>query len=233
MNADLSSWQPLVLPAGENGEVFRYEEPEAKSTWSDGTLEIRVDTFTRSHDFVQNFDNGKHLLLAPDPIEIPADKASRFALEMAAENLGGVPVDYRDGFLTFNVLDLDQALALDAFATGQRLYSFYERLFIPGITTETDAFTYVVDTPLFGVATRPGEFHRFEIQVEPEARRGRWLIDGITVFSAADLPVVPRRITLGLGLLTLHPLAEGSVSLRGQGMVGRWRNLGVEIGGTR
>jgi Family of unknown function (DUF6081) len=230
MNADLSAWQPLVLPAGENGEVFRYEEPEAKTTWSNGTLEIWIGKFTRSHDLVQNFDNGKHLLLAPEPIEIPALMPSRFSIEMAAENLGGNPLDYRDGFLTFNVLDLDQALALDAFATGQRLYSFYERLFIPGITTEAEAFTRVVDTPLFGVRTRPGEFHRFEIEVEPQARRARWFIDDVAVFTAADLPVVPRRITLALGLLTLHSLEGHSVSLRGQGMIGRWRNLGVKIG---
>jgi hypothetical protein len=232
--AAFDAWQPLELLTGHDHEVFRYEEPDAKTTLDqDGTLEIRIDRFTRSHDVVQNFDNGKHLLLAPEPIDLPPNAVTRFSLEMAAENIGGNPMDYRDGFLTFNVIDLHQALALDAFATGLRLLSFYERLYFPGITTQEQAFAYAIDAPLSGVTTQPGQFHRYDIEVEPAARRARWLIDGALVFAAEGVPVVPAQITLGLGILTLHPLNGGSVSLRGQGMVGRWRNLSVETGVSR
>jgi hypothetical protein len=88
--AALDAWQPLELPTGHNDEMFRYEEPGAKTTLHpDGMLEIRIDRFTRSHDGVQNFDNGKHLLLAREPIDLPPSAVTRFSLEMAAENIGG------------------------------------------------------------------------------------------------------------------------------------------------
>jgi hypothetical protein len=40
------------------------------------------------------------------------------------------------------------------------------------------------------------------------------------------MPVMPKAVKLGFGLFTLHPILNGkSCSLRGQGMLGRWRNF--------
>jgi hypothetical protein len=42
--------------------------------------------------------------------------------------------------------------------------------------------------------------------------------------------VIPRELRLGMGLMTLLPIEDGrSVSLRGQGMVGRWRNFTYRV----
>jgi Family of unknown function (DUF6081) len=149
---------------------------------------------------------------------------------MAARKLNGNPDDHRDGFVTFNVFDLQSLLVFDLINTGTRTMSVYERLAVPGLVDGEDAFTYVVDPPLCGVRTAPGAYQRCAVTLDAAAGSVRFTVEDVLVYSVPSLPVIPRQLHVGLGLMTLLPIQDGrSVSVRGQGMVGRWRNFGYRF----
>jgi hypothetical protein len=96
---------------------------------------------------------------------------------------------------------------------------------VPGVLNE-DAFTYVIDAPLADVRTAPDAFHRCSITLDVDAGEARFTVDDVLVYSVPRLPVMPRQLNLGMGLMTLCPLYCGrSNSLRGQGMISSWRGF--------
>ena len=66
----LTRWQPASFPTGDGGN-WTWAEPKATVGAKNGTLEVAVAKFTRSHDQVQIFDNPKHLLACAAPIKVP------------------------------------------------------------------------------------------------------------------------------------------------------------------
>ncbi len=222
-------WRPLVTPQAD-GSDWVYAEPDAQVRFEGGAVEIGVERFTRAHDSAQSPDNAKHLLMSARAFLVPENRTVTFAVDMAARKLNGSPADYRDGFVTFNVFDMQSLLVFDVISTGSRILSVYERLAVPGVVEGEDAFTYVIDPPLCGVRAVPGVFQHCAISVDAAAGSVEFRADGVLVYSIASLPVIPRELHLGMGLMTLLPIEEGrSVSLRGQGMVGRWRNFTCRV----
>lgn len=219
-------WQVLEFPL-EDGTIWRHEEPSAKTADAEGALGLRVERYERSHDTVQIFDNPKHLVVSVEEFAVPRSGESVFSVQMAAETIGSDPIDYRDGFIAFNVLDLSTAAVFDHIATSKRALAVHERLFVPGVVDPGDAFSWFVEAPFSLVPFDPSEFHEYSIAFSPADRRVRWFIDDRLTFEARDVEV-PNSLRVGFGLFTLHPIAEGrSVSLRGQGMAGRWRDFRV------
>jgi hypothetical protein len=155
--------------------------------------------------------------------------SSKFSVEMAAENIRGNPDDYRDGVAAFVVQDMETAMIFDSIANGKHGYVVYERLHVPGVTSSEQAFTYVIDSPFVPVDySEPGKYHEYSISLDTSDNSARWFVDKHLVFKACDIPTMPKSVRLGFGLFTLHPIIDGkSCSLRGQGMVGRWRNFKV------
>src|SRR5262249_24500568 len=160
---DPSRWTLLEVPL-RNGSRMVCREPEARLTVADGTLEVRVDEFRRAGDpALPITDNPKHLCYSTRAFPIAPDRPTRFGVEMAAENRGGNPLDYRDGFVAFLVAAHAHAMVFNHIATGQRLHILYERLSIPrafaqeaGAVEQADGFTYVVDSPMVDVRAAPG-----------------------------------------------------------------------------
>lgn len=217
-------WQVLEIPLADGG-VWRHEEPTLQTSIVDGVIELRVERFERSHDTVQIYDNPKHLIISDTKYDVPRGGESVFTVQMAAENIGGDALDYRDGFAAFNVFDLENADIFDHVSTGKRALVVHEHLLVPNVTDPSDAFTWMVEAPLALDEFDPADFHEYAIAFDPAARKVRWFIDDRLVFEARDVNV-PYSLQLGLGLFTLYPLENGrSVSLRGQGMAGRWKNL--------
>lgn len=226
---DTSKWAILDVPLGPD-QVWHCAEPSARESVGNGVAEIRVDRFERAGQGVQLLDNPKHLYFSTESFGLPSHGVARFSVEMAAENVNGQPLDYRDGFAGFVTADFNTLIILDHIATSARQSVLYERLFIPGMIERAETFTYVVDSPLAGIFTQPGAFHRYAIDVDTPNAEARWWVDGHLVFVAPRLPEVPTEMKLGFGLFTLRDYEDGqSVSLRGQGMTGRWRNFRVAI----
>jgi hypothetical protein len=222
---DEKRWVVLAVPL-PGGDLWHYAEPAAVIEVCAGTVTLDVAEFTRSHPAVQMLDNPKHLVVSVESIAIPPDGTLTISAEMAAENRGGNPADFRDGFAAFNVLDMESGMVFDHGATSLRSFSIYERLAVPGAE---DTWTYFVESPLAAPIGRPGEFHDYGVTLDAARRVAIWTVDGRTVFEAPEVPVVPKAVRVGFGLITLHPIVEGrSVSLRGQGLRASWRRFRVE-----
>ena len=226
---DSTLWQPLITPQAD-GSDWVYLEPGARTTVAGGTVEIEIDRFTRAHHSAQSPDNAKHLIMSTAAVPVPAGKTVTFEIEMAARKLNGNPDDHRDGFITFNVFDLQSLLVFDLINTGTRTLSVFERLAVPGLVDGEDAFTYVVDPPLCGIRTTPDEYQHCAIALGAGAGSVRFTVDGVLVYQVPSLPVIPTQLHVGMGLMTLLPIEDGrSVSVRGQGMAGRWRSFGYRV----
>jgi hypothetical protein len=121
-------------------------------------------------------------------------------------------------------------LVFDLINTGTRTLSVFERLAVPGLVDGEDAFTYVVDPPLCGIRTTPEEYQHCAIALDAGAGSVRFTVDGVLVYQVRSLPVIPTQLHVGMGLMTLLPIEDGrSVSVRGQGMAGRWRSFGYRV----
>ncbi|WP_329013096.1 DUF6081 family protein [Streptomyces sp. NBC_00690] len=222
---DPQRWAIQTNPLAEGG-FWTLEEPTAKTTIDGGTLQLRVEKYERFHDTLQICDNPKHLVASTSAFQVAAQGETVFSVEMAVENIGGNPDDFRDAFASFNLIDYETAMIFDHAATSRRTYAIHERLRLPGFDPAS-AFTWFVEAPLSGLTIDPTEFHEYAIVFDREAGQASWYIDDRLTYEARDIEVPPT-LRVGMGLFTLHPLHDGrSVSLRGQGMAGQWRNLRV------
>ncbi len=222
---DTSKWRPLQLPMGD-GNMWSYEDVEAKVKAENGTMEITVNPFRLKHDSIHMLDDPKHLIVSPQPIEVAEQGTTRVSCEMACESYNGNSDDLLDGFIGLVVADFSQGMVLDWILSGTRAGIIYERLPIPGVTPEGESFTHVVQSP-FVATNSPGEFHRYEVALNPSQHSCEWLVDGHRFFITRDVPVDMKSVTLGLLVCTLKaPKPEGgSISNHGQGATGFWRHL--------
>ncbi|PSK96071.1 hypothetical protein CLV30_12712 [Haloactinopolyspora alba] len=219
-------WTFLEIPQ-PGADPWRYAEPHAVTEVDDGVLSITVETFTRSHSDVQILDNPKHLLVSVDSFDVTAGPRT-FSVDMSAENLGATGEDYRDGFAAFNVLEMATGRVFDLAATSQQPYAIHERLFVPGMIPQEEAFTHMVHAPLSGLDFKPHQFHHYAISFDPGAGTVTWAVDDTVVYSTGSA-TMPSTVQIGFGMFTLHPIRDGrSTSLRGQGLRGRWRNFVVD-----
>jgi hypothetical protein len=207
-----------------DGSVWQYQEPNARYRFSNGALEIRVPRFEKFHNANQNFDNAKILILSERVFAVPQNGSLIVSARVSAEKLGGRANDFRDGFVSLNVVEFETGLVLDLLATGERLGALWERM----PANAPNSFLHVVDAPLHSPPTSPGQWHDFAICINSSDRSAQWRVDGKLLMEVNGVPAVPTNVRIGMGILTIQPLtAAGSNSLRGQGMVGRWTNLRI------
>jgi hypothetical protein len=219
-------WRFLEVPLGDS-QTWSCAEPHAITEVGDGIVSVTIDEFTRFHSDVQILDNPKHLLVSVEEFDLTAGPRT-FAVDMAAENIGVSGQDYRDGFAAFNILDMSSAQVFDLIATNKHAYAIHERLYVPGVVDKDQAFTHIVHAPLADVRIKQAEFHRYAITIDSGAGTVTWQVDDIPVYTVRSSEI-PAKIQIGFGIITLHPIEDGrSVSLRGQGLQGRWRNFTID-----
>jgi len=207
-----------------DGSLWRYEEPSAWRSVSDGTFEMGVSRFEKAHDTEQRFDNAKMAYFSAQRFELPANGILGVSATMAAEKFGGGADDFRDGVASLNVVDFESGLVLDFITTGERIGAVYERL----PSNSPQGFTYVVDAPLHSPPTTPGSWQNLTITIDSGSQRARFIVGETLIYEVNGLPVMPTSVQVGLALMTLRPLsATGSTSIHGQGIVGRWRDIRV------
>jgi hypothetical protein len=125
-----------------------------------------------------------------------------------------------------NVLDMSSGWVFDACATGDTVFSIYERLPVPGVE---HPFTHVVEQPLSGIVAAPGLSHEYTVTLDAGRGTAEWRIDGTLVHHLHGLEI-PAQVNVGLGIFTLHPIVDGrSTSLRGQGMAASFGPVSVTL----
>jgi hypothetical protein len=58
---------------------------------------VTIRRFSLSHDTLQAADSVKYLTLSTREFELPPDRPATFAADLAVENIGGEPRDFRLG----------------------------------------------------------------------------------------------------------------------------------------
>jgi hypothetical protein len=216
-----SKWTIAAFPLGD-GNFWRWEEPSPDIKTGNGMLELTVNPYTKFHNEVQIFDNPKHLYLGTQSFPVPDNGSITFSCQMGAVTHNGDPDDFRDGFASFNVLDFQTAMVFDFIATSSKIGVIYERLLIPGITTQKEAFTEIIEV----AKNEPAKLSHCQIRYSAQANQVDYLFGGKTVYSVKDLPAGPQNLSMGFGLITLRPIHMGkSTSCRGQGGTGLWSNI--------
>ena len=226
-------WEARSVPDGRGGWELLCDST-AQVSIDNGVREVRLERFTRQAAGVQNLDNPKHLAVSTRTFEIPSGGSAWFRADMAATAVNTDGVDYRDGFATFNVIDVEHKLIFDFTTTGSRIHALWELQAIPvGLVPPEESFLYVIDNPELGIDPQPGQWHTYVAHLDSGLGVVEAFVDDRMLFRTADLPAVPRLIKLGMGVLTLWPLgADGSsTSMRGQGMVARWRRISIRLVG--
>lgn len=217
LNAEL--WQLAGVPLGD-GNFWIYQDRNAKIRLDGDGMEIDIKKFSSSHDVIQIFDNPKQLYLTKQEYRPGNHGIVGFSCRMRTELLNGNPKDYRDGFGAFNVLDFRTGMVFDIVTNGTKVWVIYERLFIPGVTSEKEAFTNVIALDRIKLS---GDHLNCSVIYNRNADSTEYYIDGILAHRAEEIPVKVDYLQTGFGLITLHPIVDGkSVSCKGQGARGLW-----------
>ena len=124
---DPHKWQPLQLPMGD-GNMWSYGDSEAKVKAENGTMEITVNPFRLKHDQIHMFDDPKHLIVSPQPIEVSEQGSMQISCAMACESYNGNSDDLLDGMIGLVVADFSQGMVFDWILSGTRAGIIYERL---------------------------------------------------------------------------------------------------------
>ena len=223
---DESRWTVREAP-GPDGEIVRRTEPTAVWTYGSEGMRARVPRFTRFHDTDQGADHGKIVILSTKTFPVLSHGTLIIRADMAVQKLGGSADDFLDGMGSVNVVDPDTGLIMDIVSTGTKVGAIYEK----SPYDSQGAFAYVIDSPLHAPIVEPGQWHRACVIIDAARRTAHWVVDDVEIFAARDLPIIPTRVLIGMGALTVRRLRDNrSTSLRGQGLDVRWKDITV---GTR
>jgi Family of unknown function (DUF6081) len=215
---DAARWSParLPLPTGEHVPL----DPNAEVAVGDGELRVRIPRFSLSHDTFQAADSPKYLAFSTAELDLPPDRPATFAVDLAVENIGGEPGDYRQGMAAFHVFDL--AVTQRVFAvcgTSTRALALHEQLGFGG----GEPFYHVIESPYEDIGDDFTRLRTCEVTLDRGRSTAAWRVDGHTVYEAHGT-LIPERARIGFGIWTMLPIRDGrSRSLNGQGLQARWR----------
>jgi hypothetical protein len=222
---DAARWAParMPLPTGEHVPL----DPNAEVTVGDGEVRVTIPRFSLSHDTFQSADSPKYLAYSTGRFELPPDRPATFAVDLAVENVGGNPEDYRRAIAAFHVFDLEVTRRVFAVCgTSTRVLALHERLPVGGGAAAVH-FQHVVESPYEDFDDDFTRLRACEVTLERSSSTATWRVDGHTVYEAHGT-VIPDRVQIGFGIWTMLPIRDGrSQSLNGQGMTARWRRFRV------
>src|SRR5215216_980806 len=93
---DAARWEPMRLPL-PTGDEHIPVDPNAELAVGEGEVRVTIPRFSLSHDEFQAADSVKYLTQSVRQFELPADRPVTFAADLAVENIGGEPTDFRRG----------------------------------------------------------------------------------------------------------------------------------------
>ena len=147
-------------------------------------------------------------------------------VDLAVENVGGDPGDFRRGLAAFHAHDGDASKRVFAVCgTSSRVIALHEHLGVGGAAAP---FIHVVESPYEDFDDDFTRLRSCEITLDRSRSTASWLVDGHSVYEAHTF--IPERVCLAFGIWTMLPIRDGrSRSLSGQGVNARWRRFRVSI----
>jgi hypothetical protein len=221
---DPARWSPARLPLPTGGDHIPLD-PGAELTVGAGEVRVTIPRFSLAHDSFQPADSPKYLVFSTGEFELPPDRPATFAADMAVENIGGAPEDYRRGMAAFHVFDFETSKRVFAVCgTSSRVLALHELL---GSWGTADPFYHVVESPYEDFDDDFTRLRACEITLDRNSSTATWRVDGHTVYQASGT-FIPERVRIGIGIWTQLPIRDGrSRSLDGQGLSARWRGFRV------
>jgi hypothetical protein len=226
---DAALWAParLPLPTGEHLPL----DPNAELAVGDGELRVTIPRFSLAHDSFQSADSPKYLVFSTAQFELPSDRAATFAVDMAVENAGGEPGDYRRALAAFHVFDMTVQRVFAVCGTSTRVVALHEQLGL-GDGGAGEPFYHVIESPYEDFGDDFTRLRECEVTLDRSSSTATWRVDGHKVYEVGGT-LIPERVQIGIGIWTMLPIRAGrSQSLEGQGMSARWRGFRVD-GTTR
>ena len=229
---DVARWTPARLPL-PTGDVHIPLDPDAELTVGEGEVRVAIPRFSLSHDKFQAVDSAKYLTFATREFELPPDRPATFAVDLAVENIGGDPADYRRGMAAFHVFDMNLSQRVFAVVgTSTRVFAMHEQLGLGG-GGAGEPFYYVIESPYEEFDDDITRLRTCEITLDRGSSTAAWRVDGRTIYEAHGT-LIPEHVRIGLGIWTMLPIRDGrSRSLDGQGIDARWRGFRVRVGVIR
>jgi Family of unknown function (DUF6081) len=230
---DPALWSParLPLPTGEHVPV----DPNAEVAVRDGEVRVTIPRFSLADDSFQSADSPKYLVFSTRRFDLPPDRPATFAVEMAVENIGGDPADYRRGMAAFHVFDLEASSRVFAVCgTSTRVLALHEQLGLGG-GGAGEPFYHVAESPYEDFDDDFTRLRACEVTLDRSGSTAAWRVDGHTVYEAHGT-LIPERVSIGFGIWTMLPIRDDrSRSNEGQGLSARWRRFRVRVdrGGRR
>jgi hypothetical protein len=169
----------------------------------------------------------QYLAFSTRRFELPPDRPATFAVDLAVENIGGEPEDFRLGMAAFHVFDIEVTRRVFAVCgTSTRVLALHEQLGLGG-GGAGEPFYHVVESPYEDFDDDFTRLRACEITLDRSTATATWTVDGRRVYEAPGT-VIPDHARIGLGIWTMLPIRDGrSRSLDGQGMDARWRGFRV------
>jgi hypothetical protein len=223
LDASLWSAARLPLPTGEHVPL----DPNAELAIEEGEIRVTIPRFSLSDDTFQAADSPKYLVYSTGQFELPPDRPAAFAVDLAVENIGGEPGDYRRAMAAFHVFDI--AVSQRVFAvcgTATRVLALHEQLGL-GAGGAGEPFYHVVESPYEDFDDDFTRLRECEITLDRSRSTAAWRVDGHTIYEAHGT-LIPEHAQIGFGIWTMLAIRDGlSRSLDGQGMSARWRRFRV------
>ena len=219
---DAARWSPARLPNPTGGEHIPLD-PNAELAVGNGEVRVTIPRFSLAHDTFQPVDSPKYHIFSTRQFELPPDRPARFAVDLAVENLGGDPGDYRWGMAAFQVFDLEVSTRVfSVCGTATRVFALDEQL---GPWGAGEPFIYMVESPYEDFDDDFTRLRACEITLDRSRSTATWRVDGRAVYQTHGT-LIPERVQIGFGIWTMLPIRDGrSRSLDGQGMTARWRRF--------
>ncbi|MFL6185169.1 MAG: DUF6081 family protein [Actinomycetes bacterium] len=214
---DPARWSPgrLPLPTGEHVPL----DPNAELDVGEGEVRVTIPRFSLSHHTFQSADSPKYLVFSKGRFELPPDRPATFAVDLAVENIGGDPSDYRRGMAAFHVFDFDVTKRVfAACGTSTRVFALHEQLGLGG-GGAGEPFYHVVESPYEDFDDDFTRLRSSEITLDRSGSTAAWRVDGHMVYQTHGTFIL-ERVRIGFGIWTMLPIRDGR-SVDGQGMNAR------------
>jgi Family of unknown function (DUF6081) len=215
----------VPLPTGEHVPV----DPNAEVAVAEGELRVTIPRFSLSNDEFQAADSPKYLAFSTRQFDVPADRPVTFAVDMAVQNIGADPADYRRGIAAFHVFDLEVTSRVFAVCgTSTRAVALHEQLPLGG-GAAAEPFYHVVESPYADFDDDFTRLRECEVTLDRSRSTAIWRVDGQRIYEANGT-LIPERVSVGIGIWTMLPIRDGrSQANVGQGLDARWRGFRVNV----
>jgi hypothetical protein len=213
---DAAHWIPARLPLPAGGEHIALD-PNAELAVGAGEVRVTIPRFSLAH-------SAKHLHFSTQKFELSPGRPATFAVDLAVQNIGGDPADYRRGMAAFHVFDPDVSKRVFAVVgTSTRVFAMHEQV-APADGGAGELFYHVVESPYEDFDDDFTRLRASEITLDRSRSTAAWHVDGHKVYEAHTF--IPERVLIGFGIWTMLPERDGR-SVDGQGMNARWRRFRV------